>query len=360
MSRLLLINPGASNSTIDVYNGYAAALKRLNHEVYEYSLDRRIDRAGAFLAFNYKKSRKEGLDVPRPTPADILYWAGIHSIEMALRLEPEWIVVVSGMFLLKDTMRLLRKATIGKCKMALLLTESPYDDDMQQKVAPLFDIVTTNERTSLPRLRIANPNTFYLPHAYDATKHRPDLPIDDDTPAHDVLFIGTGFIERQELLAQVDWTGIDLALYGNYPLMGSRSKLRKYVRGGIVSNEKAAMLYRKARVNLNLYRESMGFGKDAPRISSAESLNPRAYELAALGAFQISSGRCEAREIFGNSVAIFQTPEQLQALIDEYTEVHPGLLKYHADKSREAVQGHTYDARAEQLTEVLGRERRAA
>ncbi len=354
--RLMLVNPGASISTIDVHNGYVAALRRQGHEVYEYALDRRIDRMGAWLQWNWRKAGKPD---PRPNAADILYWAGTHAIEMALRIEPDWVIVMSGMYFLKDIMILLRKAIKPWAKMALLLTESPYDDSSQEQVAPLFDLVTTNERTSLPRLRMANPNTIYLPHAFDPDRHRPDAPMDDDVPEYDVLFVGTGFKERQELLSSVDWSGINLGLYGTWPILGSRSKLRQYIRGSYISNERAGMLYRKARINLNLFRESMGFGTNAPRITSAESLNPRALELAALGTFQISSPRAEVAEVFGESVPLFQSAEHLEWLIRATLE-NTFLRLANASGARQAVQPHTYDARAAQLTEVLQDARRAA
>lgn len=358
--RLLAINPGASIATIDVHNGYVAALKRQGHEVYEYALDRRIDRSGAWLTWNWRQARRETPDIERPNAADILYWAGTHAIEMALRIEPDWVIVMSGMYFLKDTMLLLRKAVKPWARMALVLTESPYDDAAQEQVAPLFDLVTTNERTSLPRLRMANPNTVYLGHAFDPDKHHPDAPIDDDTPSHDVLFVGTGFQERLDLLSAVDWTGIDLALYGTYSLLGSRSKLRQYIRGGYVSNERAGMLYRRARVNLNLYRESMGFGRDAPRISAAESLNPRALELASLGAFQISSERAEVDEVFDRTLPQFMTTAELQEQIHYWLSKPQIARDSIAMHQRQLVQPHTYDARAAQLTEVLSSARRAA
>lgn len=347
--RLMVINPGASVATIDVHNGYVDALKNQGHEVKVYALDQRIDRAGSWLIHNWNRSGKPD---PKPSAADILYWAGMFSIEMALRLEPQWIVVLSGMYLLKDTMYLLRKATYGRAKMALLCTEAPYDDVPQRLVAPLFDVVFVNERTSVPGMRRVNPQTFYLPHAFSPEKHNPDLPIDDDVPAHDVCFVGTGFQERIDLLSAVDWSGIDLGLYGTYTLMGSRSKLRQYVRGEIVSNERAAMLYRRARINLNLYRESMGFGRDAPRIAGASSLNPRAYELAACGAFQLTTPRAEVDEVFRGAVPTLIKPGELDSSCRWFLD-HPEERMDLAARALEAVQPHTYAARAEQLTEVL-------
>jgi spore maturation protein CgeB len=357
--RVLVIHPGASTSTADVHNGYVTALERAGHEVKLYHLDARIDRAGQWLKFNYRKSRQQQPDVPKPSAADVLYWAGVWSVEMALRLQPDWVLVMSGMYLLKDTMILLRRATRSFGRMALLCTESPYDDDAQQLVAPLFDVVFTNERVSVPRLRQVNPATFYLPHAYDPERHAPAEP-PAETPRHDVVFVGSLFQERIELLQAVDWSGIDLGLYGSFTLLGSRNPLRQYVRSKVpITNERAVDLYRAAKIGLNLHRTSMGFGRDAPRIALAESLNPRAYELAACGVFQISDARREVGMVLGDGVPTFTTPAELGRLVRHYIE-HETDRQALAERARLQVQGQTFDRRMETLAEVLRHGRTAA
>lgn len=359
--RILMVDPGAGTSTIDVHNGYVAALERAGHEVKIYSLNKRIDTAGAWLHWNYRKSRKQGADVQKPTPADVLYWAGVWSVEMALRLAPDWVIVVSGMYLLKDTMMLLRRATHGKAGMALLATESPYDDHAQLQVAPLFDAVFTNERRSVDAFRRVNPNSHYLPHAYDPDRHRPDLPLEGDWPSHDVVFVGSGYPERIELLSAVDWSGIDLGLYGSWTLVGSRSRLRPYVHTDLLHNREATQLYRRAKIGLNLHRETVGFGRHAPRIApgSAESLNARAYELAACGVFQVSDERAELNEVLGMSTLTFKSPGELERLVR--WAVEDGMARAdHAATARRLVAPHTYDARCGTLLGVLEGARAAA
>ena len=74
-----------------------------------------------------------------------------------------------------------------------------------------------------------------------------------------------------------------------------------------MDNARAGALYRKARIGLNLYRATGG----AP----AESLNPRAYELAADGVFTVAQPRAEQTERLGGSVATFTTPGELEERI---------------------------------------------
>lgn len=355
--RILAVHPGASHSTADVYAGLVGALTAQGHEITPYPLDVRIGRADGWLAYSWRRARKHEPDIIRPSWADALYEASKHVIYHALRMKAQGaldgVLVVSGMYLHPDILVILRTAGI---RTAMLLTESPYDVEHEAKVVQYVDVAWTNERSCVDYLRQYNPNTHYLPHAHDPARHSPEPNQHDaDVPAHDVVFVGTAFQERIELLEQVDWDGIDFGLYGAWEALPSRHKLRKHLVGRIVENDVTAALYRRAKIGLNLYRTSKGFGRRAPRISHAESLNPRAYELAACGVFQLSDWRREAEEVFGGCVPTFSSAEELQNLLTTF-------LRYpHAEQDRrnyalsaqQRVRPHTFDARARQLVEQL-------
>jgi spore maturation protein CgeB len=122
----------------------------------------------------------------------------------------------------------------------------------------------------------------------------------------------------------------------------------------VTENATTAALYRRAKIGLNLHRTSKGFGRGAPRIAHAESLNPRAYELAASGCFQISDARAEIAEVFGGAVPTFTTPDDLTRRIRGYL-ANPDVRDHLAAAAQRAVQGHTFAARAQQITEDLSR-----
>lgn len=331
-----------------MYAGYARAFRALGHEVGEFNLHVRIARASEWLDWNW---RKAGRPDDRPSAADTLYLAGCDVVNAALRGDVDWTLVFTGAYFHPDLFVLLKRA--GR-RVALALTESPYEDDRQMRVVGLADVVFTNERTSVGRLRAANPNVYYLPHAYDPIVHTPKAPaLEPLVYEHDVVFVGTGFHERLEALAAVDWTGIDLGLYGTYELLGSRSKLRKYIRGGVIDNVVTAALYRRAKIGLNLYRRSVSYGRNAPRIDTAESVNPRAIELAACGVFTISDRRAEATEAFGDLVPTFDSPSDLEGLIRRWLADDAGR-KHVAARLPDRVARSTFDHRAAQIAAFLG------
>jgi spore maturation protein CgeB len=345
--RILLCHPGCSVSIADVWSGLDAALRRAGHEVSAYALDGRLAVAGEYLHAAWKRSGKPKSE--HPTDADVIYWASQGLIERALRMQVDWVLVVSGMYLSPDALILLRRAGI---RVAVLLTESPYDQAHEGKLIQYADAAWTNERASLTFLRMYNERVEYLPHAYDPDRHRPVAEDSPDVPAHDVVFVGTGFAERVETLAAVDWSGIDLGIYGLWDLVPKGSPLRQYIHPGAVDNRLTAALYRRARIGLNLYRSSMGYGWKAPRVRHAECLNPRALELAACGVFTLSDFRAEVYEVFAGLVPTFRTPAELGGLVRRWL-ADDGERRAVAAQLPAAVAGRTFDDMAAAITARL-------
>jgi len=377
--RILAVHPGASFSTADVYNGLTKALKRAGHDVQEYRLDARVEDATEYLKWQEKRRRKlTGEKTHGGIMPQVVRMASMTLLEATLTVNPHWVLLFSGQFLHPDTIRLLYRMGANT---ALLLTESPYDDAKQAKITPFVKVVFTNERASVKLMerwwqqtegrplweRLGAEKVHYLPHAYDPDVHKPffanespQMPyrIEDVRAAkHDVVFVGSGFIERQEILSAIDWDalGIDFGLYGVWPYMGSRSRLRKYWRAGTVDNATTAALYRNAKIGLNLYRQSVGTSRNATRLKGAESLNPRALELAATGTAHISDYRPEVAETFPNGlVQTFTNPIELAAklrwMLDPSNE---GVLQWMRQALPYAVKDWTFDARAQQVGDTL-------
>ena len=179
--RLLVCQPGASYSVHDVYVGLTNALIARGHQVFTYQLDSRIERSASWLEYCW---RKAGKPEPRPNHADVIYHASYEMTERALHFDVQGVLAISGMFLHPKQLTNLRRA--GR-RTAVVFTESPYDDIQQTKMASLVDVCWTNERASVPVLRFANPNTYYLPAAYDPDRHHFLAEVPDETvPAHDV------------------------------------------------------------------------------------------------------------------------------------------------------------------------------
>ena len=352
---LLVVHPGADWSTGDLYQGLVPALKRLGVPVVEFPLNATLQLSYDWLRYLRRKQLRHGgpLKDVVPTSGDVLYHASAQALERTLFFGCEWVLVMTGMYFSLRVVKLLRAA--GR-RVAVLFSESPYDTSSEFAYAAEADLCWTNERTAVGALRLACPRTAYLPHAYDPAKHFPRTAGEAEgaVPAHDVVFVGSGFTERVELLSAVDWTGIDFGLYGAWRGLGPRHPLRKHLRDAEVDNAFAAALYRKARIGINLFRSSMGQGPGAARIppKGAESLSPRLLELAACGSFAVSEWRREVGEVFGGAVPTFRDAAGLQTLLREW-------LPRDADRAARAaslpgrVAGRDFDGMARRVVRDL-------
>jgi hypothetical protein len=308
--RILLVHPGASWSTADVFDGLQYGLHEHGVFVEPYRLDTRIESSVKALNGLWRIKKKNDPEIPKPNQADILYHAGIGALEMALRQQVDVVLIVSAMLLHPDVIVMMKRAGL---KVTVLFTESPYDHAQEMAIAKLVDGCWTNERTMVPDFRSVTPHAGYLPHGWHPLKHKREIPV-MNLPCHDVIFVGSGFPERITFFNSIDWTGIDLGLYGSWKNLGLAPKLQACIRGDQITNEMAAHLYRRAKIGLNLYRSFSGFGRTARRVQG-DSLSPRAYELAACGSFHLSDYRAEVAEVFGDRVPTFTTPTEAAALI---------------------------------------------
>jgi spore maturation protein CgeB len=253
-------------------------------QIVRYRLTERIAQSQSWLSYVTS-------DVP--AWADVLYHASAGVLERALAHQVDVVLVVSAMYLHPDAIILLRRAGL---RVVVLFTETPYDIEHELRVAALVDGCWVMERTAVDAYRAINPRCGYLPHAWHPAIHRPDAQLDDrQMPAHDVVFVGSPFPERVAYLRAIDWTGLDVALYGfqrdDGLQLDADDPLSLFARPA-VPNASAAALYRRAALALNLYRDAPG----------AESMNPRAYELAACGCPFMTTPRAESRERFGAHV----------------------------------------------------------
>lgn len=342
--KTLVCHPGASWATHDVYKGAVEGIRAAGGHVVEWRLDGRIERWHAFLHYLWRKQRREkqGQTWPKPSAADTLHMATTGLIERALEKHCTDLIVVSAMFLPPNKIELAKRAGL---RVWLLCTETPYDIEDELRLAAMVDGVWTHERAAVETFRAVNPRVAYLPHAWRPGVH------DVITPAQkqpcDVLFCGSYFPERVAWLESIDWTGIDLALYGTTELIGKRSPLQAFIRGGLVPNEHLAPLARTAAIAVNIFRQ--------PRAGHvAESCNPRLVEMAAAGCCVISDHRPEVAEIFGDALPTFQTAAEAEALIRALL-ADPLRRRACAAQAQAAVAGATWPARGQQIMADLAR-----
>ena len=339
--KVLLVESGAAWGTAEVEAGLVAGLTAHGVELLRYRLDARLARAKRFLDAEW---RRQGRPAARPTSGDLIYHASTGALVMALREQVDVVLVVAAILFSPDVLILMRRAGLP---VTLLLTEAPYDLPRELEYAGYTSGCWTSERSVLAQLREAAPRAGYLPHGWTPGLHSPvATALDATVPAHDVVIVGTGFADRIAWLEAIDWTGIDLGLYGHWRrFLAPRSKLRRFVRGEVTGNTTAAALYRRATVGINLYRMRSGLTHEGPALVG-ESCNPRAYEMAACGLPHVSTFRPEVAEVFGDAVPIVTAPEEGAAAVRALLAETPAARADRVAALAAAVRGASWIDRA--------------
>lgn len=321
--KVLFVWPICTFSVWDVARGYRHAFAKILGEenVRDYNLNTRTE---------YHRKAYLGVNGKNP-PVDKLAQSATECVlNEALYFGADVVFIVSGLNFHPIGTWLLNKVGIHT---AVVMTESPYDDENQQDWVTCSGLISgitvfTNELSSAKKY-----NWNYLPHAYDPKTHYAREI--DFYQQCDVMMMATGWAERQKLFEEVNWDGIDFRLYGIWPMIGDDSPIHKYLWPICVENPNLPELYSAAKICLNVHRHGDG----------AISLNPRSYEVAACGAFQLSDFRPELPDVFGDSVPTFSDAKDLEQQIRYYLGHEDERLRL-AKESYEKVLGHTFDAQA--------------
>lgn len=355
--KILCVSPVPTYATWDVYEGQVQGLRANGAEVIKMNFSNTYHMFADFREFMEVTGRVQ-YDTVQHT-----LLAGDRIVMAAIIQEVDLVHFCAPMHVNPITLQVLRKYT--RIKTSAYFTECPYDDDHTLPQAEYYDYCFVCDPTSLPAFKERNPNTWYVGHAYNPEKHSRNGKVAKDA---DVLFLGTNFPSRITFLEKVDWTDIDLHLHGLMNL-GNLSSLAQYVKGkSTVKNEEAIKLYKKARIGLQIHRKDGYDSKKALRGHKvrkgvlvgasplenlvAYSLGPRSYELAACGVFQVSDPRPEIEEVFGDTVPVYESPEDLSTMLRTYLD-DPVRREEAAEKQYEAVKPYTFEMRTRTILDVI-------
>ncbi len=217
-----------------------------------------------------------------------------------------------------------------------------------QSYAPFYDLFAVIQKDpfldQLTTLGVAN--ALYLPLAAQPDFHRPlELSAQDQRLfGSDLSFMGAGYPNRR--LAFREFTGMDFKIWGNDweedPVLAPLVQ-----RGGArVSSEDCVKIFNASKINLNLHSSV----RVDQLISRGDFVNPRTFEVAACGAFQLVDQRELLPELFGpDELATFTDLRGLKDGI-EYFLRHPEERTAMAHKARQrTLRDHTYAARMQTL-----------
>lgn len=322
--RVLAVRPGPNFSVADVHRGWLKAFEQLGVQVVDFNLDDRLSFYETALD-NAHDEKGHGTEAAHLAAEDLR--ASLYDFW------PDWLFITSGFYVAPHVYQIARAR--GH-KIALLCTESPYEDDQQVLRAPYVDLILTNDPTNLDRFR-EHCAAEYVPHAYDPEVHYPGA-ADPDLEC-DFAFVGSGYPSRIEFFEKVNWTGLNVKFAGNWRSLTDDSPLAPFIehdRELCIDNADTARLYRSAKVGANLYRSEA----ERPELSTGWAMGPREVEMAACGLAFIRESRPESDELLPMLPTV-TTPEEFGEHVKWWAS-HEVERERVAHAARAALQDRTF------------------
>jgi spore maturation protein CgeB len=196
---------------------------------------------------------------------------------------------------------------------------------------------------------------YYLPLAADPAVHRPlDMsPSEKACFGSDISFMGAGYYNRERMLQGL--LDYDIKVWGNdwNPLSAIWPHVQR--EGQRLTTEETVKVFNASKISVNLHSSVCHEGVNP----FGDFINPRTFEIAACGGFQLVDQRSMLSRHFeiGNEVVCYQSLEELREKISYYL-MHPDERKRIALHGRQRViREHTYEHRMRELIGIIGSRR---
>jgi spore maturation protein CgeB len=190
-------------------------------------------------------------------------------------------------------------------------------------------------------------NAAFLPMAASPEVHRRVelLPGEREEFGGDVSFVGAGYYNRRRMFEGL--IDFDFRIWGNE--WDSCPALQRFVRrgGARVDTEDIVKIFNASRININLHSSSYHEGVNP----DGDFVNPRTFEIAACGGFQLVDRRKGLDRFFriGEEVECFGSLAELRGKIARYL-ADPEERAAIAERGRRRVlRDHTYERRMEEM-----------
>jgi spore maturation protein CgeB len=229
---------------------------------------------------------------------------------------------------------------------AIYLLDEPYEVDRTRIWSAHYNWVFSVDRATVP-IHAVNSHATHLPLAFDEATFSPDGP----AIASEILVLGSPFSAREEYLAPIrDRWGGRITWVG--PGWRAFSPTGQHFEG-FVTPEVCAQFYRGAKVVINIHRDSLWshFGNLNQGKIEATHLNPRFWEAAGCGAFQLCSFRADL-QAYAPKTAAFRTPDELEHKL-EYFLGNERARRENAQRVHAKIKSHTYTQRAQSVLKTL-------
>ncbi len=319
------------------------ALQNLGHTVNFF------DAPQFYSAFNALKTLRVGSQRLEQLEGSFLQVISQAILAQVESFKPDMVLALAQAPMSRQTLMRLKKLAIPT---AMWFVEDFKIFTYWRAFAPLYDVfaVIQKEPFLTELSNIEQHNALYLPMAALADFHTKQVLTQQEMKTYgaDIAFLGAGYPNRR--LAFRQFSLKDFKIWGTE--WDGESVLAKHVQknGARISPEEAVKIYSATKINLNLHSSVQA----KELVPQGDFVNPRTFELAAMGAFQLVDKRELMPELFPhNTLATFAHAEEMYAMSEYYLQ-HEAEREQMAKAAQEHVlKHHTYEKRMQSLLEHM-------
>lgn len=340
--RILLIPPMYGGS-LPIARYCASALKELGHivEVFESPAFH-----GTFTALGELRVGSEKLAVLENSFLGVVSRA---ITAKAASFEADLVLALAQAPLNSQALKQLRRDNIAT---AMWFVEDYALFTYWRTFAPLYDFfaVIQKEPFISELARIGQKQVVYLPAAADPAVHMPmELsPAEQQALGAEIAFVGAGYPNRRLAFKQL--INYHFKIWGTE--WGGDPVLGRFVQreGKRISTPDCVKIFNASTINLNLHSSV----QPDTLVGSGDFVNPRTFELAACGAFQLTDQRALMAELFDTEeLATFTSMQEFLEKIQYFQRNKEERLACAARARQRVLRDHTYVVRMQTLLEYL-------
>jgi len=321
----------------------ATALGRLGHmvDVFEAPLFK-----SAFDGLKELKIASADLDHLENSFLQVVSSAVMAKTEI---MQPDLVLALAQAPLSRQTLSKLRQKGVPT---AMWFVEDFRVFQYWRSFAPYYDFfaVIQKEPFFFELDRIGVKNVMYLPLAADPEFHRPLEPdaVDKKRFGSDLSFLGAGYPNRRRAFASL--LRYDFNIWGTEWDGAAELEPVVQMQGRRISPQEAVKIFSCTKINLNLHSSVKGDRDVVP----GDFVNPRTFELASCGAFQLTDNRELLPELFSEKeITTFGNMDEMREKMDYFLE-HPEERREIARAARKRVLAeHTYEHRMQDLLQKM-------
>lgn len=266
----------------------------------------------------------------------------------ALEIRADLVLALAQAPVTSEVLEELKKAGI---RTAFWFVEDAQTLGYWKAIAPYYDhFFVIQKGDFFPQLKaIGCDNPYYLPLAVDPGVHRPlQLTTSEQEEfGSDLSHVGAGYHNRRQFFSGL--LDFDFKIWGSeWDNPGPLSHVVQR-HGERISTEDSVKIFNATRININLHSSTYHEGVNP----FGDFLNPRTFEIACCGAFQLVDERRYLSENFdvGSEIISFANSNEFREKASHYLEQPEEREEIAAAARQRVLARHTYDHR---LLEMLG------